>query len=117
MLVLKGGCMNLILTIIFMSIANISYADTWYIVNKDEIVVAKQNGPVRNDLPEGFFVVKSSDDIDLSKSVYRNNKIVERKKTQSDIDKEIKLSSDKQSAIVKLRSIGLTDDEIKAILQ
>ncbi len=109
--------MKLFFTILFLIMIPNVHADMWYILDKDENVVSKQNGPVKQDISkDGFFVIQSNQDVELSKAVYRNKKIIERQKTKSDSDIDKKSDDDKSSAITKLKALGFTEDEIKLIL-
>ena len=70
-----------ILLILFMLclIEGKANASWWYILDKDEKVVAKQNGEPKVDKLEmdRMFSVKSELDIDVLKAEYKNKKIVD----------------------------------------
>lgn len=107
----------LLVFLLFLSVD--AKAATWYIIDSNNNVVAKQNGEPNaiNLEKDGFYSVKSDLDIDLSKAKLRNNKIVESKKSQDEIDADNKNNTNRKSAIDKLKLLGLTDDEIKIILR
>lgn len=104
--------------IIFLLMVSPAHASFWYIMDKDENVIAKQNGePKIESLKDGWFFIKSEDDIDLLVAEYRNKKIQEHKPTKSEADAVSKATTDKTSAISKLKALGLTDDEILSIIK
>ena len=109
--------MRTILVISMLLIAVNANAEWYYLINKDEKVVAVQNGPakVENLEKDGLFQVKSDTLIDLAVVEYRNNKLSEHKKTTSEINAEKAKDDIKVSVVNKLKALGLTDDEINIL--
>lgn len=107
----------LLILIVLCLVEGEANASWWYILDKDERVIAKQNGEPKAEKLEmdGMFSVKSELDIDVLKAEYKNKKIVEHQKTKAEKDAEDKKKADKESAINKLKGLGLTEDEIESI--
>ena len=116
---------NLIIAILFVFIASTSACAEWYyLVDIENNVVAKQNGPAKpeNLIIDGFIQVVTDLDVSLSEAEYRGGKIVKHTKTQNEIDKENedKDKADKKVADIltakeKLMVLGLTQDEVDAL--
>jgi hypothetical protein len=95
------------------------------IVDKDNNVVAKISyAPNIKDLESrGDAVVKCADDIVIGDADFRNNKVVKHVKTKKELDAISQIENDKQSkklkrksAEDKLKALGLTDDELNALI-
>lgn len=106
-----------ILFALFLTITSTANASWWYLINKDEQVVAVQDGPakIENLEKDGLFQVKVEDYIDLSEAEYRNNKISKHTKTSKELADEQTKKDLKNSVTSKLKGLGLTDEEISVL--
>jgi hypothetical protein len=107
-----------IILLVLLVVSTKLYAEWWYLIDEQNRVVAKQDGPGKEEnlKKDKLFAVKSDQDIDLYYAVYRNNEIVKRKKTDKEIAQDGKVVSDKKSAIDKLKAMNFTDDEISVLM-
>lgn len=113
----------LFILILALTVSTVAYADWYYLVNSENQVLYKQDGPAKQENldKDGLIQIISKEDIPLLEAEYRDGKVIKHKKTQAEIkadnDKQTAIQDKeqkKQSAINKLKSI-LTDDEIKAL--
>lgn len=114
-------------TLIFLLLmCGVASADMYYLVDKDNKVIAKQTAPTTDYQNQvgGFICVKSKDDIDFSVAEYRGGKIVTHIQTKDEIQAKSKADADAQaqvtakaSAITKLKSLGLTDAEVAGLMK
>lgn len=98
---------------------------SWYIVNQDNVVVAiSDNKPNETDLESRKEIcIFNGEKIDLEKAEYRGGKIVkhvltaqEKKEIENEEKKKEKRREKKLSAIEKLKVLGLTEEEVEAML-
>lgn len=79
-------------------------AQWWYLVNNDNRVVAKQNGPGNavNLAKDNLIAIESSEDIPLDQAEYRNGKIILHKETTA--EKNDRTSKEETAAEEKMVS-------------
>lgn len=109
--------MRIVLAFIICLMCSNANASWFYLVDKDGVVVAKQNGPAKeaNLIKDGLTQIETKDDIDLFKADVRGGKIVEKIVTKKEKEAIEEKKAKKQSAIDKLKVLGLTDDEVSAL--
>jgi hypothetical protein len=98
---------------------------SWYVVNQDNVVVSvSDNKPDEKDLESRKEIcIYNGEKIPFSKAEYRGGKIVEhvlttqeKKEIEHEEQKKEKRREKKLSAIEKLKVLGLTEEEIEAVL-
>jgi hypothetical protein len=98
---------------------------SWYIVNQDnEIVAISDNKPDDIDLENRKEIsVFSEEKISINKAEYRNGKIIEhvltakeKKEIENEKIEKQKSKEVKLSAIEKLKTLGLTELEVKSLV-
>lgn len=115
--------MRIIMILLFLFISPVAFASNC-IVDKDNNVVSKISySPNIEDIESRQeHVVKCADDIQIGDADFKNNKVV--KHVQTKVEKDAQLAEEqkiatkeakKQSAVNKLKALGLTDDEINAL--
>ena len=113
-------------TIIFLLLmCGIANADMYYLVDKDNNVLAKQTAPTSEmqNKVGGFICVKAKEDIDLQVAEYRGGKIITHVATQKELKDAQDIATAKEarkvakaSAQAKLKALGLSDDETSALI-
>ena len=94
----------------------------WYVINNGRVEAKCYYQPDPEKLT-GKTIVSSNEDIDIFAADFVNGQVVQHVTTQAEIDADAdKVAANqaktdaRNSAMSKLVAIGLTDDEIKALL-